>query len=511
MTFQSILFQNIADRDLDVRLFEPDFFGDLALDQLVAAITAGKEEYDLKPFFRMPLHDVDAITYRHEIMRTLENMRLFDNIKAFAESMRAMRGHLAQAEKLRYRRQQERWFLLAVNTYCAAVTRLGRDLALEQFTARGLLAFREFLTDYAASENFNALFQQTKELTADLSSIRYCLLIDGLQVQAHKYEGESDYSAEIEATFERFKQGAVKEYTFSFYDPAEMNQVEIKILDLVVQLYPDLFSMLENFCAIQKNFQDSMIVTFDREMQFYIAYLEHIALFKRAGLHFCYPHITNTGKEVYNYQGFDLTLSGKLLGDNAIPICNDFQLKGQERIIVVTGPNQGGKTTFARTFGQLHYLASLGCPVPGSEAQLYLFDRLFTHFEREENIANLRGKLQDDLVRIHAILESATPRSIVIINEIFASTTFRDALLLSKRIASRLMELDLLCVWVTFIDELAALSEKTTSMTSTVVPDNPAQRTYKIVKRPADGLAYALSIAEKYRLTYNMVKERIES
>lgn len=55
-TFHSILFRSTADRVPDERLAAPDFFVDLNLDQIIAAITAGKEEYNLKPFFYMPLH-----------------------------------------------------------------------------------------------------------------------------------------------------------------------------------------------------------------------------------------------------------------------------------------------------------------------------------------------------------------------------------------------------------------------------------------------------------------------
>jgi DNA mismatch repair protein MutS len=457
------------------------------------------------------LNDIDSIAYRQEIMQDLENETLFEQIQSFARKMRAMREHLAQANKLYYKYQKESWFLDAVEIYCDAVTDLVHDLTLVDLESRGLLTFREYLASYAISSRFTSLRAETKKLKADLSAVKYCLLIKGNHIQVRKYESERDYSADVEETFEKFKQGAVEDYRVDFPSGPDMNHVEAGVLDLVARLYSDVFSALDNFRVKHANYLDETIGVFDREIQFYVACLEFIARLRRAGLKFCYPRISDKDKEIYDYEGFDVALAHKLIAENASVVCNDFYLKDKERIFIISGPNQGGKTTFARTFGQLHYLASIGCPVPGREARLFLFDRLFTHFEKEEAIENLHGKLQDDLVRIHRILEQATPNTLIIINEIFASTTVEDAVFLGKAIMERIIQLDLLCVYVTFVVELASLSEKTVSVVSTIVPDNPALRTYKIVRRPADGLAYAISIAEKYRLTYDHVKERIKS
>jgi DNA mismatch repair protein MutS len=513
MTFRSILFERTEDTIQKETREMPDFFVDLNLDQLIDAITAGRQEYHLEPLFYTSLNDIDAIEYRHEIMRDLEYQVLYDHMRTFAQRMRTMRKQLAQAGKLSYTYQKESLFVDAVEMYCEAVTGLVRDLTLVDLRSRGLLAFRDYVTDYADSGRFTSLLAETKSLKADLSAITYCLLIRGNSVQVRKYESERDYSADVAETFAKFKQGAVKDYRVKFSTWLTMNHIEARILDLVAKLYPDIFLHLDAYCAINSTYLDETLAIFDREIQFYLAYLEYIARFKKAGLHFCYPHISTTEKDVYVNEGFDVALANKLVTatSSSSVICNDVYLNGKERIVVVTGPNQGGKTTIARAFGQSHYLASIGCPVPGREAHLFLFDRLFTHFEKEEDIKSLSGKLQDELVRIHHILTHATTNSIIILNEMFTSTTIHDAVFLSKKIMEQLLQLDLLCVWVTFIDELASFSEQTVSMVSTVVPENPALRTYKIVRKPADGLAYAKAIAEKYRLTYDRVKERLQT
>ncbi|MBN1640290.1 MAG: DNA mismatch repair protein MutS [Anaerolineae bacterium] len=507
----SILFQRPRDGIHADSHAAPACLTDLNLDQIIDAVTAGREVYDLKPFFYSPLRDIDTVRYRQEVAQDLEKDAMLASVERFALRMGDMRRWLASAHKLYHRYHRAGWFLEAVGAYCEAVTGLAHDLDLVDLESCGFLAFREYVRDYARSGSFTSLVAETTGLKTELSTVRYCVVIKDRLVRVRRYENEPDYSMDVAQTFARFRQGSVKDYGHKPNTRSGMSYVEAQILDLVARLYPEVFAHLDHYCAENSDYLDETIAVFDREVQFYVAYLDYITRIRRAGLAFCYPHMTATSKNVYGEDVFDLALATKCVTEHSTIVCNDFYLKDSERILVVSGPNQGGKTTFARTFGQLHYLASLGCPVPGRRARLFLFDRLFTHFEREEDIRDLRGRLQDDLVRIHAILREATPSSIIIMNEAFTSTALQDAVFLSREIMGRIVELDLLCVCVTFIDELASLGGKIVSMVSTVVPENPTLRTYKILRKPADGLAYALSIAEKHRLGYDQLKERIKA
>jgi hypothetical protein len=406
--FRSILSPDRSDAPRDEMRAAPDFFRDLSLDRVVAAITAGRREYDLAPFFHARLADPDAVAYRQEVMREMEDRAARQAVDSFAERMRTMRHRLAAIESP-YPLESQRWHLGAVEVYVEAVERLARDLGDVDLTSRGLVAFRADLADHARSEAFHTLASEARAQAAALAAIRYCMLIHEGSVTVRNYDGEMDMGAAVEQTFRKFQQGAVKDYRQQLKDGLGLNHVEAQVLDRVALLNPDTFGALARYCERHADFVDPTIARFDREIQFYVAYLDYVGRFRRAGLPFCYPEVSDGRKDVVARATFDLALADTLVRDNATVVCNDFFLHGAERVLVVTGPNQSGKTTFARTFGQLHHLAGLGCPVPGRAARLFLCERLFTHFEREEDITNLRGKLEDDLVRIRRILDQATP------------------------------------------------------------------------------------------------------
>ena len=488
---------------------QPEFFVDLNLDQVVAAVTAGHEEYDLAPFFFRPSHRVDVISYRHAVFRDLEDPDLFARVTAFADTMRVMRSEIALSTRIRNPYQRQRWFVQSAATYVRAVRTLAGDLTAATLTSRGLVAVRDHVTGYVSSPVFVALEGDVRSLLEDLARVRYRMQITGAKVRVSRYEGETDYSADVLACFEKFKQGDVAAHRSTFATGPELNHVEAAVLGLVVRLYPETFASLAAFCEVHRGYLDPVVARFDREVHFFTAYLGYLAPLRAAGLVFSYPTVSARSTHVAATQSFDLALAHKLVLDGTPVVRNDVALDDAERVLVVTGPNQGGKTTFARMFGQLHYLAALGLPVPGTSVELSVFDRLFTHFEKQEDLSNLTGKLQDDLVRIHDLLERATPSSIVILNEIFTSTTLADAVLLGTEVLRRIIALGARCVCVTFVDEFATLSASTVSLMSTVEATDPTRRTFSIVRKPPDGLAYAAAVAQKYGLDYPSLTGRL--
>ncbi|MGH3263450.1 MAG: hypothetical protein ACRDNS_15820, partial [Trebonia sp.] len=131
---------------------EPACFGDLHLDQILASLTAGRQEYRLDPLFCQPLRDERAVAYRHQVLGDLEHEDVLGAVNAFARGMRRMREQLALAQRLRNRHQCRRWFLESAATYCDTVRELVRRLSEQELDSSGFRGLRDYLRDYCASE-----------------------------------------------------------------------------------------------------------------------------------------------------------------------------------------------------------------------------------------------------------------------------------------------------------------------------------------------------------------------
>ncbi len=509
IVYTSILFPDSITAHDEGRV--PDCFHDLFLDQVVDAIVVGRPLESLKSFFYTELSSLSSIHYRHAIFRDMTKVSVKSAMTHFVDRMRKVYEKLDQSKTSYYPRSKQAWLLEAVHTYCRAVEMLAQEIASADVAAQGFLDFARYVMDYVASERFRLMARTTKKLRGEVTALRYRLYIQGLSVTVGRYANESDYREEVEETFSRFRHGTPKDYRVRFSDSSKMDHVQERIIGLVARLNPELFQRVDSYCAeYGLAFLDEGLAQFDREIQFYLTYCQFMRRFEAQGLKFCFPKIEESVKEIEGQAAFDLALAAKLELENRTPIPNDFQLRDSECILVVSGPNQGGKTTYARMIGQIQYLAHLGVPVPGQHARLFLGDGIFTYFDREESSDDARGKLQDDLLRIRDILDRATSRSLIILNEIFSSTMLDDARRLGRTIINEIIAKESVAIIVTFIDEWATLNSRTVSWVSRVDGHDSMKRTYKIVRQKPDGQAYARSIAEKYAVTYEAIKERMQ-
>lgn len=505
----SILFQDPQAYSEIANATEPVCFRDLHLDQVTATVIAGRELYSLAPYFYVPLRSAAEVNYRQLVMAELEGHNALPIFQHFADGLQTVRSRIEFAQKAYHKLERARWFADAADLYCKTIIGFAEKLATVSLKSEGLQGLRSFIEDLMAGEDFQRLMTHSRSLLKSLQLITYEVRISGRRIAVTEADTVPDYAAQLKSDFSAFNQGPEISQFDSREDP-HLNHVEEAILDLVARLHPDAFVALEDFYQTwHLSLIDPDIGLFEREVQFCLAWRAYTERLRASGLGFSYPRMATHSEAAFATEIFDLALADVLVGRSQQVITNSFQLRQNERTIVVSGPNQGGKTTFARTIGQIHHLARIGCSVPGKEVRIPLCDAIFTIFEKQENVRAQAGKLEEELLRIHKALQGASSNSLVIMNESLSSTSSNDAVTIGRRLMEQVDRIGLLCVLVTFLDELSAFSSSTVSMVAEVDLYDPSKRTFRLVRRPADGRAYAMAIAEKYRLRSETIQSRI--
>ncbi|MBL6734622.1 MAG: DNA mismatch repair protein MutS, partial [Shewanellaceae bacterium] len=146
-------------------------------------------------------------------------------------------------------------------------------------------------------------------------------------------------------------------------------------------------------------------------------------------------------------------------------IANDLQLHPERQMLMITGPNMGGKSTFMRQNALITIMAHMGCYVPAQEATLGPIDRIFTRIGAGDDLASGRSTFMVEMTETAHILHHATPRSLVLIDEIGRGTSTFDGLSLAWACAQYLAEqLKCMTLFATHYFELTQIADQNSTV-----------------------------------------------
>ena len=173
------------------------------------------------------------------------------------------------------------------------------------------------------------------------------------------------------------------------------------------------------------------------ELAFYIGCLNLHERLRQLGAPFSFPSVSAPGAARFACK--DLYEVCLALTANKRPVGNDINANGKS-LIIVTGANQGGKTTSLRSFGLAQLMSQSGMFAPAASLRLNVVDGVFTHFKHEEDATMRSGKFDEELSRMNDIVNIVTPRALILFNELFAATNEREGSEIARQIVSALLE-----------------------------------------------------------------------
>jgi DNA mismatch repair ATPase MutS len=166
----------------------------------------------------------------------------------------------------------------------------------------------------------------------------------------------------------------------------------------------------------------------------------------------CFPVPTVPRERCLSFRGlYDACLA---LSAGRRVVGNDVDADGKD-LIVITGANTGGKSTFMRSVGLAQLMMQAGLFVPAERFCAELRERLFTHYKREEDGTMESGKLDEELSRMSDIVQRITPSSMVLFNESFAATNEREGSEIAQQITHALVESGVRVLFVTHLHHFA--------------------------------------------------------
>lgn len=530
-----------------------DLINDLNLRLLIRRLSYNPSyERFVRDLLLTLVTDEQIIHYRQAILADLlSNEALVLHLQVVLETILDLERYLGAPQWVENPLRQVAWRLSELDNYVTCMVQFDEILqaASEQLQSDGLQRLRDMIHEIVQAESFIELQQSLPDLLPKIRAIRSITIGINLDEQLRPVSATL-LDANIQpvtgsSILNRLlrREKTPEEGAGPLHNARDLNtggahfQVELEDRNspFMPQLFKDLSELMEATSrpiaqALRRytHINTRFLIALKDEIAFYLGAVKMIQSLQQAGLPMCAPEVAPMPSRImhmtdlYNVN-LALQLQNRQRPAGEVVVRNDAIFDDDiGRIYILTGPNQGGKTTYTQAVGLAYLLMQAGLHVPAVRATLSAVDGIYTHFATEERPEQEAGRLGEEARRLSRIFEQATRYSLVLLNESLASTAADESLFIAQDVVRVLRKLGARAVFATHLHNLAAECEQLNAQTegdSRVVsivshvaleegPDGQVvRRTYEIKPGPPVSRSYAVELAARYGISYEQLMD----
>ena len=407
---------------------------DLELTSLFAAMSQGDNWLAevVKKAVLASTSDLDTIRYRQDILKDcLEREAIVREIyELVVETIETERKHNYYG----YRRRYPTLILHgAVSVLEMLVDKLRRLRAIAEqhvttFESDGFRTLFAMLCEQLDDDYFDTIRRHLKQLKFERGVLISARLGDGNKGADYVLRSEN---ARRDDWVTRVFGPKAAGYSFQLHPRDESGARALS------ELNDRGINLVANALAQSTDHVMSFFTTLRVELAFYVGCLNLHARLAAQGEPVCFPCPAAAGERRHSGTGlYDVCLALNL-GRPAVG--NELNADGKD-LVIVTGANQGGKSTFLRSIGLAQVMMQCGMFVPAISFEANVCERILTHYKREEDPSMKSGKFDEELSRMSDIVDDVRPNSLLLFNESFAATNEREGSEIARQIVTALIE-----------------------------------------------------------------------
>lgn len=513
----------------------PTSVHNLELEYLAGLICPYNQEYALKILSKPPT-DINVIKYRQDILDDFLNVpaleailyksihTIYNNAKSIYAKIGSTQSFIEINENLEHIDS----FIECIN---ACHTFYERHFS--KLKSKGAQSVAKALEEKYQSEDFKGLVTEVMQLKETFKNgIRSVTF--GINFDDHMRPMKI---ALLSASNEYFREKTLFEKIFS------KNEVTEPLTKIYSRLSKDgeldatnraLFNEIDaltgeyvrHFNTSLRSYYSSSVdflLKIEPQINFYVGAAQLVERARKMGLPSCRPKILPKESRSFRCSNmYDLVFacklfSGLLGGRFAAPEIktNDCEVDG---IVILTGANNGGKTTFTRGAGINQVLAQCGMCVTAESAEIAAVDSIFVHFPKEEEIGINTSRFTEECKEFRETVKQAGAYSLILMNESLSSTTPTECLIIAEELMKIFSYMGARVIYTTHIHELIGKKDEINQMggkslmTSMIAQcDEKGQPTYRIVKGVPDRLRNARYIFERFGISFEEFLKQSEA